>query len=369
MLGQQRGGLAFAALVALLPTGAAAAGTAAKVDPVPGDAELLFASSMAGEKDAWGFPARELYVSRSDGTGLTRITHSRYSHNHFAISPDRKLIFTNRYSRGDTHRDGRLDYRDFKELWLIDLAGRTERRVLEGIDGGWGGVGWSPDGRFVYYTIRTVRGGDVQRWPIAGGTPEVVTTNINELLRMPGEQRWVSDLDVSPDGQWLALLYSNGNREDPNNRRKVRVVLYRIDGSEARFLTDGGDLPPGQYGMWPAGDFDPDFSPDGKSVSFMRATKRGMLKTKNVSTADVMSIKLDGTGLTLLSRENNPNQNGISSWGGRQCRVAYAVWNDEEPTYLETVNPDGSGRIGVRFPGEVSHVQWIPVADEAAACR
>jgi Tol biopolymer transport system component len=342
---------------------------AARVTAVPTDAALLFASSMAGEKDLWGFPARELYVARSDGSGLTRITHSRLSHNHFAMSPDRKLIFTNRYSRGDTTGDGRVDYRDFKELWLIDLVALTERRVLEGIDGGYGGVGWSPDSKIVYYGIRTARGGDVQRWSVAGGTPDVVTANINELLRMPGTQRWVSDLDVSPDGRWLALLYSNGDREDPNNRRKVRIALYRIDGAEARIITDGGELAPGQHGMWPAGDFDPDFSPDGKAVSFMRATPRGMLKTKNVTTADVMRINVDGSDLALLSRENNMNQNGISSWGGPRCQIAYAVWNDEEPTYLEIVNPDGTGRKVLRFPGEVSHVQWIPVPGEAVACR
>jgi Tol biopolymer transport system component len=340
---------------------------AAKVAALPADAEILFASGMAGETDAWGLVARELYVVNADGTGLTRLTYSGFSHNHFAMSPDGRWIFTNRYSRGDTTDDGLLNYRDFKELWLIDFKTRTERRVLEGIDGGYGGVGWSPDSKTVYYTIRTARGGDVQRWNIAGGTPEIVTEDINDLLRMRGPMRWVSDLDVSPDGNWLALLYSNGDREDPSNKRKVRVTLFRIDGQEARFLTDGGPMPPGQYGLWPAGDFDPDFSPDGKAVSFMRATDRNMLK-RGVSSADIMRQNIDGTGLTLLSAESNMNQNGISSWGGPRCEIVFAVWSDDAPTRIEIVKPDGSNRRQVPLPGEGSHVQWIPIKEAAKAC-
>lgn len=362
-------GVAATAAV-LASTLSGAAEPAPKVGALPPGADLLFASSMAGEKDPWGFPARELYVSRADGTGLTRITYSRLSHNHFGASPDRRWIFTNRYSRGDTNGDGRLDYRDFKELWLIDLKTRTERRVLEGIDGGWGGVGWAPDSRTVYFAVRDGGSGQIMKWDIDGGPPVMVTHHINRLLGMPGDVSSVSDLDVSPDGKWLAMLYSNGDRNDPQvqKARKTRVILYKLDGTYARFVTDGGPMKAGLYGMWPAGDFDPDFSPDGKSISFMRATDVAMLK-RNVSSSDIMAQNLDRTGLRRLSVEGNRNQNGISSWGGPECRVAYAVWSDDEPAYLETVKPDGTDRRQLRFKGEVSHVQWLPIPDEAARCK
>lgn len=360
--------LMLAAVSAVALTGA---GEAPKVGQMPPDAELLFASSMAGEKDQWGFPARELYVAKADGTGLTRLTYSRLSHNHFGASPDRRWIFSNRYSRGDTSGDGKIDYRDFKELWLIDLKTRTEKRVLEGIDGGWGGVGWAPDSKAVYFAVREGPSGQVLKWNIDGKTPPVkVTHDVNKLLGMPGTVSSVSDLDVSPDGKWLAMLYSNGDRNDPEAQktRKTRVILYKLDGTQARFVTDGGPMKAGVYGMWPAGDFDPDFSPDGKAISFMRATDVAMLK-RNVSSADILVQNLDGTGLKRMSVEGNRNQNGISSYGGPYCRVAYAVWNDDEPTYIETVKPDGSDRKQIKFKGEVSHVQWIPVPNEAARCK
>jgi Tol biopolymer transport system component len=351
--------------------GAAAAADnpmAGKVGAAPADAELIFASSMAGEKDAWGFPARELYVAKADGSGLTRITWDRQSANHFGVSPDRRWVFSNRYSRGDTSGDGRIDYRDFKELWLIDLKTRSEKKILEGVDGGWGGVAWSPDSKWIYFATRKGTSGTVMRWPIAGGPMEEVTKgNVNKLLGMPGDVYSVSDLDVSPDGKWLALLYSNGDRATVAER-KTRVILYKIDGTEARFVTDGGPMKAGVYGMWPAGDFDPDFSPDGKSISFMRATDVAMLK-RNVSSSDIMTQNLDGTGLAKVSVPNNRNQNGISSWGGPWCKVVYAVWSDDEPTYIEIANRDGSERKQLKFKGEVSHVQWIPVKDEAKRCK
>ncbi len=346
--------------------GAAAALAGGKVGAMPPDAEIVFASSMAGEKDAGGFPAREVYVSKADGSKLTRITWSRQSANHFAISPDRRWLFSNRYSRGDTSGDGRIDYRDFKELWLVDLKNLTEKKVLEGVDGGWGGVAWSPDSKYVYFATRENGSGVLNRWPIAGGPMERITKDINRQLGMPGDTYAVSDLDVSPDGQWIAALYSNGTREETN--RKTRVILMRADGTQARFVTDGGPMKPGIYGMWPAGDFDPDFSPDGKAISFMRATDRAMLK-RNVSSSDIMTQNLDGSGLKVVSIPDNKNQNGISSWGGPWCKVIYAVWSDAEPAYLEYANPDGSDRKQLRFKGEASHVQWIPIRDEAKRCK
>jgi Tol biopolymer transport system component len=364
-----RGWVAIAGAGILVATAVSAArASIAEVTPVPAGSEILFASGMAGGKDLWGFPARELWVAKADGAGTTQITHAGFSHNHFAMSPDRKWIFTNRYSRGDTTGDGKIDYRDFKELWLIDLVNHTEKKILEGVDGGYGGVAWAPDSRSVYYGARTERSADIFQWWIDGSrAPVIVTNNLNPLLGMPGEKRWMSDIDVSPDGQWLVMLYSNGDRETTPNR-KVRVVIMKLDGTEARFVSDGGKLPPGQYGMWPAGDFDPDFSPDGKAVSFMRATDAAMLK-RNVSSADIMRQNIDGTGLFNLSEPGNRNQNGISSWGGPRCEVIFAVWSDAEPPRLEVVRPDGTNRRKVRFKGDASHVQWIPVDDEAGRCK
>jgi len=362
--------LAVAGAIALALAAGAAAAPSAKVNPIPAGAEVLFASGMAGQKDPWGFPARELFVARADGTSLTQITTAGFSHNHFAMSPDHHWIFTNRYSRGDTTGDHKIDYRDFKELWLIDLKTLTERRVLEGVDGGYGGVAWSPDSRTVYFTIRHGHSSDVQSWNIDGkAPPKTVTGNINKLLGLPGEERWVSDVDASPDGKWLALVYSNGDHDDPANKRKNRIALYKVDGTAARLVTDGGPLAPGQYGAWAAGDFDPDFSPDGKAISFQRATDTRFLPKRGVYTSDLMRQNLDGTGLTLLSPKNNQHQAGISSYGGPRCQVVWAVWSDEEPAHLEVANPDGSDRREIRFKGDASHVQWIPVPNAAAACK
>ena len=75
-----------------------------------------------------------------------------------------------------------------------------------------------------------------------------------------------------------------------------------------------------------------------------------MLK-RNVSSSDIMTQNLDGTGLKLVSVPDNKNQNGISSWGGPWCKVIYAVWSDAEPAYIEYANRDGKFSISNPFFG------------------
>jgi Tol biopolymer transport system component len=238
------------------------------------------------------------------------------------------------------------------------------------VDGGYGGVAWSPDSKTIYFTVRVGLGSDVLAWNIDGKTStRNMTANINPLLGRPGKERWVSDVDVSHDGQWMAMVYSDGDRDDPANKRKNRIALVKVDGTEARLVTDGGPLAPGMYGAWAAGDFDPDFSPDGKAISFQRATDVKYLPKRGVYTSDLMRQNLDGTGLTLLSPKNNQLQAGISSWGGPRCQVVWAVWSDDEPAHLETANPDGTDRREIRFKGDASHVQWIPVDNAVKACK
>ncbi len=360
-------GLAAVAAVLLAPASARAQetlagalplmGAALKVGSLPAEAEIVFASAMAGEKDAWGFPVRELYAARADGTHVARLTYSGFNHNHFEVSPDRTLIFTNRWSRGDTNHDGKLTYADFKELWLIDLKHHTERRVLEGVDGGYGGVAWSPDGRSVYYTVLSDRVSDVYRWPISGGPPQLLTADLNRRLGMPGDKRWISDIDISPDGRWLAGAYHNGDIP-PGKPHKNQIAIFRVDGTAARLITDGGPLGAQMRGMWSVGDFDPDWSPDGRSVSFMRVTDRALLKSRPVSSADILRINVDGTGLARLSARDNGNEEGISSWGDA-CLVLWSSWGDDGPPRLKIARSDGTGLHTLPIP-DATFGQWIP---------
>ncbi len=334
----------------------AAARDAAKVGKIPTDAEIIFASPLAGEKDATGSGiAEELYVSTAAGKDLTRITYSRYTHNHFDVSPDRTMIVANRLSKGDTDHDGKLTPRDFKELWIIDVARGAEHRIAEGMNAGFGGVAWSPDNRYVYFSAPSDDGFDIYRVPPNGGKPEVLTRNLNKLLGAPDIKKFVSDVGSSPDGEWLAMLWSEDLRAFRKNR--TRIVLFKLDGSEARIVTDGGAITATPTGPFPNGDFDPDISQGNRFISFERSTNAAW------TGADVMRVNWDGTNVIDLSKPGGMPErvsvDGIPSWSS-SCKVIYTVWESDGKVYPEIVNWDGSDRHRVPLPGQGHHVQWIP---------
>jgi hypothetical protein len=91
---------------------------------IPDSAELICYSTRAGEKSEFGQLSNELYACAPDGLTLTRITHHRKLYNHFAVSPDRKMIAAGRMDHGDTNGNGRIEERDRKTLVVLDLEHR-----------------------------------------------------------------------------------------------------------------------------------------------------------------------------------------------------------------------------------------------------
>ncbi|MCP5432468.1 MAG: hypothetical protein H6923_04270 [Alphaproteobacteria bacterium] len=340
--------------LALAVSGAGAlAAEEVKVGQIPADAKIVFSSDRAGEKSPVGFPAVELYVASLEGK-VTRITYSKQVANHFAVSPDRTMIATNRYSRGDTNKDGRLFPSDHKELWIVDVVKGTERVVNPDTNAGNGGLAWFPDSRHVIFGTQTDQGMDLVKVDIETGEEVALTRNLNRLLGKPQPTKFVSDVDVSPDGNWLVFVY--GDPGKPGEIGRPLITVMKADGSEARIITDGGDTPRRRRGDWPNGDFDPDFSPDGTMVSFQRQTEAAMVYP-SLSSADVMIVKTDGTGLKRISPEGNLDCHGISSWG--PDGIIFTDWARTSMT--PTVADPATGTLTrVPIEGNASHVQWIP---------
>ncbi len=119
----------------------------------PDWAAIILAAPWAGTRSEFGFPANELYAVDLKGKKYKRLTRNNYLYNHFAVSPDRKMIAAIRYSDGDTNQNGQIDFRDKKTLWILDLENKEEWPLLSEYDTGWGGVDWSPDNQYVYVSI------------------------------------------------------------------------------------------------------------------------------------------------------------------------------------------------------------------------
>ncbi len=334
--------------------------------PIPDDAVVIFASFRAGDHDQWGLPADSLYVANWKGEA-TRITYSKFAHNHFSPAPNRRYIAANRYSRGDNNKDGKyFPYDDWKELWLIDTQTGEERRLAPDYDAGWGGLAWSPDSKWIYFSgPASTNVMEVKRVNIDTGEVQVLTANLNQLLGYPDDvkAKSVTDVDVSDDGEWLIYNYRgpemmvDGMR---GGKPKARIGVMKIDGSQAHLVSDGGPLPAGRRGVWPVGDFDADMSPDGKQIVYARMTDKGWI-SEGLSTWDLWVVRVGGAGAYDLSGEDNMTAQVIPSWGlganGDQL-IAYTQATMEDPRRVPWVLNLRTGER-TRMAEEGRHVQLL----------
>lgn len=328
---------------------------------LPDWAAIILAAPWAGTRSEFGFPANELYAVDLKGKKYERLTHNNYLYNHFAVSPDRKMIAAIRYSAGDTNQNSQIDFRDKKTLWILDLENKEEWPLLSEYDTGWGGVDWSPDNQYVYVSIFKDNQSNIYRIHPDGTGLQNITRGIEKTLSPDRPHKWVSDTGVSPDGRWIAFLYSGRKDQGFRSPARNRIAVCRVDGTEARFLTDGGSVKPQAKGPWGPGDFDPEFSPDGKAVSFQRATDVAVNFAAKIPSHDIMRINIDGTGLKRLSPENNPAIHGISDWSEAN-RIIFSEWNQQD-MYVGgvVVNADGGDYHRLTdLPSGGSHFRWIP---------
>ena len=187
-----------------------------------------------------------------------------------------------------------------------------------------------------------------------------MTKDIEKTLDPGRTGKWVSDVSVSDDGKWIAFVYTPKIGEGPwNFLKKSIVAVCRTDGTQPRKVTDGGPLPPHQMGAFPAGDFDPEFSPDGLRLCFSRATDRAMNWV--LSSHDVMTIGVDGKDLKRVSPENNRASQAAPDWS-HDNRIVFTEMNQAR-LYLSPamVNADGSDYHRLtNVPLGGGYVRWIP---------
>jgi hypothetical protein len=360
-------GMTFVALA--IAFGVATAASAQEVlpaSPIPADAVAIFASQRAHEKDPWGLNADALYVANWKGE-VTRITHSKFAHNHYSVSPDRRYVLANRYSRGDNNKDGKyFPYDDWKEMWLIDTVSGKERRIAPEYDGGWGGVAWGPDSKTVYFSgpgaQRNVL--DVKRVNIETGETTVITGRLNQLLGYPEgvTPKSVTDIDISSGGKWLIFNYRAPEMMGDGvegGKPKARIGVMKLDGSEAHLVSDGGPLPAGRRGVWPVGDFDPDMQADGTQIVFARITDAGWV-TPDLSTWDLWVVNLDGSGAHNISGQDETSAEVIPNWGADGL-MAFTRAEAGDGRRVPYVLDMKSGKR-IRMDVEGRHVQMIPGA-------
>ena len=116
---------------------------------------------------------------------------------------------------------------------------------------------WSPDGRAVAFAHIELKGYTIYTVPALGGTPKVLYADryFSQHVGMPPTFSW------SPDGTQLAVSAV------PQTQGRPAITLISLGDGASRPIT----TPPSDYSDW-----FPSFSPDGKSLAFVRSSGPGL---------------------------------------------------------------------------------------------
>ncbi len=172
---------------------------------------------------------------------ITRLAGKEYQS---AISPDGSaVVFVWQESE-----------RALPGIWVQKMGEATPRQ-LSAPGYSWSSPAWSPDGKRIACLRLGVSSGEIVILPAEGGAPNSVAPVLPTRFGLT-----YSHLDWSPDGEWLAV------DDTPSLSQPLSIFLVNLKTGEKRRLTQPEELI--------IGDVAPRFSPDGKSVAFVRAFHR-----------------------------------------------------------------------------------------------
>jgi Tol biopolymer transport system component len=241
---------------------------------------------------------------------------------------------------------------------------------------------WSPDGTRIAFI------GPGPRDPAC--SPRGIHCNAGDLHVM--NQDGTGDVDLTPtmyadegleggptwtpDGQWITFtrydpgagVYAafsirpdgTGEKQLPLPPGAIKAVSWSPDGGRLAYARQAGALPylfsadpngTGETRLCCASDFDfathPDWSPNGQALVFTHGNSPGTL----------MKVNRDGSGLTILSDNQDDRDN--AAWSPDGTKIVFARWNGFAYRLL-TMDPNGSDvqQLGNE---DAIHPSWQPI--------
>jgi TolB protein len=269
----------------------------------PDGRKIAFQSNRTG--------AGDIYVMNSDGSGLTRLTTSTYADQAPTWSPDsQRIAFISK-------RDGNFD------VFVMNADGTNQVNVTRSVSPEYDPM-WSPTENKIAF--RSFRDGLTKHY--------VMNADGTNQIRLTAARVDENYMDWSPDGRKIAFasyFYT------PSYEEHYDVWVVNADGSSA--ATNVLPITP-YYG---AGDFEPDWSPDSKTLVMGSTRYNG----SPYGFTELYTINPDGTSplrLTFSSQEAYGNVAAQWSPGGDRIlfmRDAGSNYNYE----LFIMNADGSNPI------------------------
>jgi serine/threonine protein kinase/Tol biopolymer transport system component len=209
---------------------------------------------------------------------------------------------------------------------------------------------WSPDGRYIAFSrllpnTRTTPNLHVEIWRVpALGGPE----------RKLGETKWPG-ISWSPDGNFLAVVDNSGSPGEP-----FHISLLAVETGDKRRLTSPKRGP---------GDHAPKFSPDGRTLAFVRELtlagsevyllpisgggSTGEPRRLTFDDSDVMGLDWTGDSRNIIYSSSRPGASGlwmIPASGGTPRRLAVTGENAGSLSVSRT----GNRLVYSRFVGDAN---------------
>jgi Tol biopolymer transport system component len=294
----------------------------------------------------------QIWVANPDMTHQVQITHGDFGSGFPSWSPDSSRIV---FMSDRTDPDG-TDGTEIQDVFTMRPDGSDIVKLTDSV-GFSGHPSWSPDGRWVIFDA------DRADYPRSQGLYLVRSDGsggIRRLTTLPATSSWQELGRFSPDGSRIAYgEYRGGNVL--RNRFDGRVVAeqaalftVRADGTNIQRITP-----------WGAHGDDADWSPDGKRIVF------GGQPTHSGNIGDILVVDADGQHLTDLTHDHGltggtfdsvwyeESFNGTWSPDGTKIIFVHASFTAENGFRqgLQTMNPDGSGRVWISS-GEEHQPEW-----------
>jgi Tol biopolymer transport system component len=239
------------------------------------------------------------------------------------------------------------------DIWVMNANGSGQVRLTS--NDWWDAFpSWSPNGEWIAMES------DGPSYPETQGIwmmhPD--GARLTRVTTIPAGVAFDSEPAFSPDGTRLVFTRFRGSCKFPNRNRFIAagctsaIHLVNLDGTGLERITPWGNAAAS-----------PDWSPDGKRITYHRCCDAG----KQGQKLDVYVMNANGSGDRRLT--TNPPWTGgpfIASgnpvWSPDGTKIAFTQWFAERPSQIMVMNADGSSIQGVTNDPDASFNEpdWGP---------
>lgn len=282
----------------------------------------------------------DIFMVSWDGTETIQLTYSEDDESNAQFSPDGKYI--------SFLSSKKVDSLEKSQVWLMDRRG-GEAKQFTRIKGDLLGYQWSPDGKKMVLVVKDEDESEKKKSkikaPIVANryhfkqdidgyiSSRATHLYILEIASDKVEQLTTGKYDEgspswSPDGSKIAFVSNTTEDPDRNDNEDIFVVDAKA-GSPTKKLT-----------VWKGKDGSPQWSDDGKYISFLRSTSDDTYINYDQSILAVMQS--DGSQIKLLTKElDRPVSN--PKWSKDSQSISFLVQDDRQE-YISSVDA-ASGKI------------------------